>query len=91
MLSAEIDKHAALTISVAGPFVCTNNAHAHTYIVVDSLPCDEILRAGFTGTIYLKVWRHFEGSDNSRCREISRKYGIYNANLSYQHLIYYNN
>ena len=33
---------------------------------IDPLPCGEILRAVFIEMIYLKVWRHFEGGDNSR-------------------------
>ena len=69
----EIDKHAALTISHL--YVRMNIARAHTYIAVDPLPRGEISIAAFIGMICLKVRRDFEGGDNSRCGEISRKYG----------------
>ena len=42
------------------PLVHMNNIHAHKYIVVDPLPCSEILRVLFIGMICLKVWQHFE-------------------------------
>ena len=67
------DRHAhAYTASVISLFVCTYNARAHTYIVVDPVPCGEILRAAFIGMSWLKyaaifrgrqdfeVWRDFE-------------------------------
>ena len=47
-------------------FVCTYNVCAHTYIVVDSVSCSEILRAAFIGMGWLKYaatfrgWRDFE-------------------------------
>ena len=50
--------------------------HTYIYIAVDPLPCGEILRAVFIRMIYLKVWRDFEGGDNSRCGKILRKYSI---------------
>ena len=46
------------------------------HIAVDPLPCGEILRSVFVGMICLKVRRDFEGSDNLRCGEILREYGI---------------
>ena len=32
-----------------------NTVLAHTYVVLDPLPCGEISRAAFIGMIYLKV------------------------------------
>ena len=50
-------------------FVCTYNAHAHTYIAVDPLPCGKISRAAgfrgaarFRGNMVLyhgKIWRKY--------------------------------
>ena len=60
------------------PFVHTNIACGHTYIVVNPLSCGEISgRAVLIGMIFLKVQRHFEGGDNSTCGDILRKYGTY--------------
>ena len=57
------------------PFIITrmNIARAHTYIAVDPLPCGKISRVVM---ICWKVRRDFEGSDNSMCSEISRKYNM---------------
>ena len=56
-----------------------NIACAHTYIAVDPLPYGEISWVAFIVMVCLKVWRRFKGGDNSRCCEISRKYGILTA------------
>ena len=54
------------TASIMSIFVCTYNVHAHTHIVVDLVPCGEILRAVFIGMGWMKYvarfqrWRDFE-------------------------------
>ena len=51
----------AYTASVVSLFVCTYNARAHTYIVVDPMPCGEISRAAFIGMSWLKYAAIFRG------------------------------
>ena len=48
------DRHVcAYAASVISLFVCTYNTCVHTYIIVDPLPCGEILRAVFTWMSWL--------------------------------------
>ena len=61
--------------SVISLFVCTYNARAHTYFVVDPVPCGEISRRHLLGWVGWNMRRHFECGGISRCGEISRKYG----------------
>ena len=50
------------TVSIMSLFVCTYNARAHTYIVVDPVPCGEISRAAFIGMCWLKYASRFRGN-----------------------------
>ena len=49
------DQHACTyTASIMNLFVCMYNARAHTYTVVDPVPCGAILRVAFIGMSWLK-------------------------------------
>ena len=52
------------TVSIINLFICTYNAHAHMHIVVDPVPCGEILRAAFIGMSWLKYAATFRGWQN---------------------------
>ena len=53
--------------------------HAHTYIVFDTVPCGEILRAAYIAMKYAVRFRGWQ--------KISRKYTVYRARcMTGQHL-----
>ena len=56
------------TTSIMGLFVCTYNARAHMYIIVDPVPCGKILRAAFIGMCWLKYAATFRGQQDFEVR-----------------------
>ena len=65
------------------------NARAHTYIVVNPVPCQRFRGRRLLGWVGWNIWRHFERGGISRCSEISRKYGSFTTPLSQENLVYY--
>ena len=59
--STVIDTHTHTQFQYFSNNVCTYNVRAHTYIVVDPLPCSEISRAAFIGMSWLKYEVTFQG------------------------------
>ena len=59
----------AYKASIMSLFVCMYNARAHTYIVIDPVPCGEISRVAFIGMCWLKYVARFRGRQDFEVRQ----------------------